>query len=626
MSETVPVDQQAGAVTAPHREAGAHRRVWSVPGNPVVVLAAAVTMVLAHLVLRAWALFPSFFYTDDYRLLREARDEGLSPGYLLRPFDSQFMPVGRFVAWVVAESGNLNWPLAASITLAAQLIACLACLWMLITLFGIRPGILAPLALYLSTAITLPATSWWAAALNQVPLQAVVFVAVGAFVQHLRSHRKRWLVLTLGVLAIGLLCYVKTLVVGLLLAWVAVAYFTQGSARVRLRQLSRVWPAAVSGVVLAGAFVSFYLSQVPQVFASGDQRVTADVVAPLADTMIGTAVPTGLVGGPWTWDTRIAPVGLAAPPDFATHLSWVLLALTGATLALLRLRTGRAWGLLATHVLAAFVLALISRAPVAGSAVGLEYRYVSDVVPTAVLALGLATLRLPGAYGSSRRRPAPLLAVSRPRLVAALGGLVVLGGVVSQVTYAHIWHTNNPGERYMRAAREGLQGRGAVDLADQIVPDDVIAPFLAGTNTTEYLLPVVVDNVRFPSVTPRLVVLGPDGRPGRAIIDVTARGQAGPLNGCGWKVRRAPVTIPLTGDTFDYGWWVRVGYLASNDGTWEVEVGGRTRIVPLRRGLHSVFLEVTSGLTEVTVGGAPPGATVCVDTVEVGTPVPGGPL
>ena len=53
--------------------------------------------------------------------------------------------------------GSLNWTLAATLTIGVQVLASAACLWMLVTLFGARWGILAPLALYLTSALTCPA-------------------------------------------------------------------------------------------------------------------------------------------------------------------------------------------------------------------------------------------------------------------------------------------------------------------------------------------------------------------------------------------------------------------------------------------------------------------------------------
>ena len=170
---------------------------------------------------------PSWFFTDDYRLMAGARGH-LTWAYLTEPFDSQFMPLGRLEVWAVFHSGTTNWALAATFTLAWVAAAALACLWALVTLYGTRPAVLALLAVYLTTAVILPGTMWWAAALNQLPLQFAIFVSVGAWVRYLRGDGRRWLWLTVVVLGVGLLAYVKVILLLPVLAAMALGGFTPG--------------------------------------------------------------------------------------------------------------------------------------------------------------------------------------------------------------------------------------------------------------------------------------------------------------------------------------------------------------------------------------------------------------
>ena len=44
----------------------------------------------------------------------------------------------------------------------------------------------------------------------------------------------------------------------------------------------------------------------------------------------------------------------------------------------------------------------------------------------------------------------------------------------------------------------------------------------------------------------------------------------------------------------------------------------------MQRGLHELFVRVDGGFDDVRIEGLDRGATMCVDTVEVGQAVPGG--
>jgi hypothetical protein len=586
-----------------------------------LVAGAAASMIAAQLMFRGWALYGSWFYTDDYRLLYDAQSTSLNLSYLLTPFDSQFMPFGRLVAATVASSGHVNWPLAATITLGLQLLASIACLWMLVTLFGHRWGILAPLGVYLTCAITMPALMWWAASLNQMPMQIVCFTAVGCWVRYARSRHLRWLAFTMLALALGLLCYVKTLLVFAVLAYLLVAYFSAGKLPLRVRSaVGRYWPAALATGALGVGFLAYYTAHVPQLFATGDRPLTGQ----LADTMLGTSLTSGAIGGPWHWNASNPPTGYAEPPPWTVHIAWCILLITGLVCALRWQRTGRAWVLLAGYAGASYLLLLTSRAPVTGALIGYEYRYLTDIVPVLVLCLSLAAMPLVGADEPIRERVVPLLAVTPgPRVIGGLVAAICLSGLISSRSYAEIWHQNNPGDTWAHAAMAGLRNRGRVDMADQLVPDNVVPGFAFPNNTSARLLPLLVGNARFPTVTSELHVLAENGDPRRALINTATTSRRGFVPDCGWKVTNGSTFIPMRSTAFDFSWWIRIGYLATADDMMALKVNETVVQAPVRRGVHSVFFRVDGKVDSVVIGGLMKGTTVCVDTVEVGLPVPG---
>ena len=63
----------------------------------------------------------------------------------------------------------------------------------LVRLFGVRPGIPPPLCVYLFGSISAPVAIWWAAGVNQLPMQAALFWSIACFVPYLRTHRVRHL-------------------------------------------------------------------------------------------------------------------------------------------------------------------------------------------------------------------------------------------------------------------------------------------------------------------------------------------------------------------------------------------------------------------------------------------------
>lgn len=586
-----------------------------------VVFPGGALLIAAFVAFRAWTLYPSWFYADDQRLLIDARTDDFGIDYLMSPFDSQFMPVGRLVADVVAGSGDEapSWSLAVSITLVMLALAGAACLAMLVVAFGRRWEVLPLLTLFLFSTTALPATMWWAASLNQLPLLIAWCGSVAAGLLLLRTRRVLWAVVLAACLAFGLLAYIKTLLVIPVLAWLALSYFSQGSLRHRLIDVARRWWRAAAPLLLGAVVVAVvYRLKIPQPF-TGDS--VAKVAGPLADRLIGTSWATSAVGGPWRWQNSNPPVGVTAPPDWAAHAAWLLLAGIVLYAALRRHRTGRAWGLLALCLLMDYLLLLITRAPFFGAIAGNEMRYLTESAVALSLVLGLVFLPVRGAVESSEPRRQPLLSLAvTPAFGIALTVAVVVSSIASTSAYVRTWHTDNPGEVYLNRVTDNARALGSLDLVDGTVPDSVMAPYTFPYNTLRSLVPLRAPWVDFPEASPELRVVTTSGDIRPARIDAVAVSRTGPMKGCGWRVKKQQVSIPLDRKAPDGDWWMSIGYLANDASTLTVRTGDSTVRSSVISGLGTLFVHLPGSYDRVMINPPDAGVTLCVDRIVVGAP------
>ena len=141
-------------------------------------------MIAAQLVFRAWAVYPAWFFLDDYNILVAARHSGLTPAYLLDPYSGHVWPGGRLIVWLVAQTGSLNWAVcrhrhvgdAAGRERRGAVDARQA-------VRSPQADPASPSGMYLTSALTMPAFMWWVAALTLLPVQIAFFVAATTWVK-----------------------------------------------------------------------------------------------------------------------------------------------------------------------------------------------------------------------------------------------------------------------------------------------------------------------------------------------------------------------------------------------------------------------------------------------------------
>lgn len=592
-----------------------------IPLSPVSL--AAVAMLLVSTAFRGWALSSSWFFLDDYNLLNDARAGGLSLSSLLTPYNGHFMPAARLIVLVVQVSATLNWTLAATITLVLQALAGACAWWMLTVLFGSRWLALVPLGVYLFGVLNFPAMMWWAAALNLVFIQVSFFASVGLWVRYLRTSQTRWLCATVLTVAAGFTFDVKSVLVVPVLAYLALAYFQEGSLWHRVRGLwTERRAGVVSGALVSALFIGVYVLAVP----TTGRAATVAGAGRILNAMIGSSFPVALLGGPWRWTNIAPPTAFANAPDWTVHVAWVGIVATILYAVLRRTRTVRAWFLVLAYLAVLAGLVISTRGNFA-SAVGYEYRYLTDASCVVVLGFGLAFLDLDGAPDSSRAREDPLLRITIPPRAVVLGLVAtMLMGLYSSFVYAGYWRSDNASRSYVQALRQDLRAQGRVDLVDQPVPDAVLSHLTAPDNTVRRLTNLLPAGASYPRVSDRLAVADADGHLRAAAIKLGVRSRPGPVAGCGWRVGSRGLRIPLEGKAFRYPWWIRVGYLSSSESSATVSAGGRTVTTRVQRGAGSLYAAVEGEFDAVRIDDLSPGTTLCVDVIEVGTPVAGGGL
>jgi len=581
-----------------------------------VVWLVGLTALVAQTAARAWAVYPGWFAADDYTLLLQTRARPLTWELLVGTTDDPMLPFGRLMGWLVAHQEPLSWTTAAHVSVALQALAGLACLWMLTTMFGPRPGILVPFLLYLTSAAGLPASLWWSAAVTELPGQIALFLGVAAWVRFLRSGRWIWAILTAFVLLGGLASWPAAPLIPVVLLGITAVYAGWSREGARRRPLVG-WVAAATG---AGALV------VGMVVAGrtwlGTPPLEQSGWGPWwsAARVLVTGVPVTVLGGPGGWS-------IAAPPILEDQRS-VALAVAAGVLAgvavvislMVRRRAGLVWLLLAAYLAGLAVLR-----PTLGDGLpgDTDYLLLAAALPIVTVVLGLVAFPVLGARGATRVRD-HARPWARPTAVVAIGlaGLAVVGGVWSSATLVRDWRAADVGHRFVDTVRLSLAAQaGPPDLVDTPLPPEVVPPGVLPTESVSALLRLLDADGQFPDHSDDLQILDSEGRVRPVQIEAEARARTGPAVDCGWLVRHL-VTIPLDADTTDGPQWVRLGYLAPDESPLRIAAGPTVVDAHVRKGLHSLWVRADGPFRSVSVSGLDPGVAVCVDVVEAGTALP----
>jgi hypothetical protein len=582
------------------------------------VLQAVVAMIAVQLAFRAWATFSSWFTFDDFLFISRMSNDGLSRS--LEPYAGHVMPGGMLLSWLADEVAPYDFRVITVMLLLMQLLADVGLVVLLLRLFGARPGILPPLTVYLFCVISVPVAIWWAAGVNQLPLQITLFWSLASHVQYLRTRSPSALARTVCWLVAGLLFYEKTILVLGALGIVTLCWFATGKLGSRLHQVWRDYRAAT--LVYTGLGLVYVIGYALLALNFGAGGVTSSDVGGVLSYLVLQGYVPAILGGPLRW-TAFDQFSLADPGNLGQLVSLLVIALIIREIARSRRHSLRAWWLPVFFLACDVVLVAAGRASFVGALISLDFRYQGEMAAVTAIALGCATLPILGAREPVRSTGASSL-LDHPGRVGAAVALVASLGVVSSVQYVWHWKTTMPGKPYFSALLRSLESaEEPLPLIDGPVPRSIMWPLGYPENLLSRLLVHYSDRVDFVDVaTDRLYLVDDQGQVLPAQITGTRRALPGPQPGCGWALRDRPLTVRLDGPVAFGGWWVRIGYLSSARSPVVVTAGTQSYGTVIEPGVHALYFRAGDEFDTITLSGLTDGVRLCTDDVTVGQPVP----
>lgn len=622
------------------------------------VLVGGLVIIVGEIIWKAQFLSRMYFSQDDYVNLDIAVKSPFNWHYLSLIGAGHFYPGLRAVTWVLARISLYDWGLDAGVALALVALASLAALRLLRTLFGDRPAILVPLAIYALVPLTVPDLGWWWCAMESLPFQLAIFMSLNAHVRYVRAGSRGSLFGAIGWLVFGLIFFEKAIVLAPLL-FVITAGFLMGPGSWlggALATLRRHWRAWLSyAVITAGYVVVFFLA----LHASGQQAhapSSLSAAAGFAWTITKDTLTTGALGGPWRWlplaDQQYA---LAAPPTATVLLAGlVAVAVLGVSIVR-RFVAWRAWAILIFWVVCADMMPVIFGRLLAGlqTVLGLETRYLADAACVLAICVGLAFLPVTGTGASeatadagqraSGGHRASVAATYEQNLRYAASALVAIF-VVSSVWSVHTYENSTPGgpaaRTYFANAKRAVRlARPGTIVLDQYMPQRYVEGLFGKQEAVES---TVIGDLAQGKLAGKfhwigqpagtidgMYIFGADGKLYPAVIsgDYSVHRTGAGFKAC-WPERKGRVAVRFGHTSSIYDWMLHLEYIwGSSAGMVTLWYGGIRHEVALEPGTHNGYLSVNGEVTKFTVVGLGQNH-LCITGAEAGqlvaygTPIP----
>jgi hypothetical protein len=610
----------------------------------------AIVMIVLELAWKAQFLSTLYFRQDDFHDLELAVEHSFNWSYLTFIGSGHLIIGLRAIAWgMVRVSTPYNWGIASAVSLAFVAAASFAAYRLLRNLFGARPIILILLAIYLLSPLTVPDLGIWSSAMESVPLQLAIFMALNSHVSFIRTGRWWHLLFAVFWVAFGLAFFEKGLVLPVLLFAVTAAFLTDRRTALAgtMRALLKYWFAWVIYLALDVGYAILLAISLRTSAAHPQSPSSASVVASFAGGLVKESFLPGVLGGPWQWlPTSDRSYSFDAPPTVLVWISVVVAVVVIVLTVLVRRIAWRAWAILAMWIVLADILPVaIGRVDAFSPAVlALETRYLADAMPVLILCLGLAFLpmvteqqrramvvaRARAAASGHRRQPQRESAQTVRMVGAVLLGVFVFGSIWSVQAYENV--TNGDAARtYIANARSAVQlAPTGTPVFNVAVPNDVLEG-LFGPYTKESR---IIDDDFSGKLANKLTWISKPRGTLDGLRMFAQNGQLYPAQVVGavslpvpshacWPVKGGQITVKLFRNSPLYTGILRLGYIWSGNvpGQIDVQFGSTEQTMTVKPGLHSAYLDVSGQASQVVIDNLSAGK-ICIGDAQAGNLAP----
>jgi|GEM_PF-3628645 len=360
---------------------------------------------------------------------------------------------------------------------------------------------------------------WWAAGVQYLPYTFFELLCLYGFLRYYADRSPRWIAVSGGALAAGLLFYEKPAYMLLYLALFRVLLMARDlRPRTVLAGFWRERAIWITYLLIVAVWAAGYIHA--HAYASSHGVVSlGQYLSYFRILWLQTLVPS------------MASVTIPASHLDLLQVAFVVLAqivvVCGVVFSLRRKRQAwRAWAFLAIVVLANGVLVARSRIGQFGPEIGNDPRYLVEyawLVPLAVCAaFSRDAVVSPRAPNRSARIPLPSLRRAVPATTMVLLLVYAVGSIASAAHLQKLW-AGPQGREWEQRARRGVaslqHSAGRLVVADNATPFEIMEEFVAPYNRLSRLLPLYVGSIQVDGpLDGTLVRLDNDGAVHRAGI------------------------------------------------------------------------------------------------------------